>query len=283
MIKQAIIPLAGLGTRLLPLTSVFAKELLPINGRPGIEYILEECIEAGVKEIVFIISTKKLMIKKYFYSDKFYKNIIRKKKDPRIINEYKKILKYKNKIKFVYQNTPKGTGDAVLKTQKYIKNKYFLMLLPDDLIIEKNCSKSMIKVHKKYRASVMASMKVKRNNVSRWGIYKINKKLNKRNYIIDGVVEKPSVKNAPSNNAVIGRYILPRTIFKKIKSLKPAKGKEIHITDAIQLLINDKEKFIAHDFDGKYLDCGTMSGYINSSKEIGKIWNYVWSALVMLV
>ena len=93
MIKQAIIPLAGLGTRLLPLTSVFAKELLPINGRPGIEYILEECIEAGVKEIVFIISTKKLMIKKYFYSDKFYKNIIKKKKDPRIINEYKKILK----------------------------------------------------------------------------------------------------------------------------------------------------------------------------------------------
>ena len=102
-------------------------------------------------------------------------------------------------------------------------------------------------------------------------INKINKKLNKRNYVIDGVVEKPSVKNAPSNNAVIGRYILPRTIFKKIKSLKPGKGKEIHITDAIQLLINDKEKFIAYNFEGKYLDCGTMSGYINSSKEIGKI------------
>ena len=102
-------------------------------------------------------------------------------------------------------------------------------------------------------------------------INKINKKLDKRNYVIDGVVEKPSVKKAPSNNAVIGRYILPRTIFKKIKSLKPGKGKEIHITDAIQLLINDKEKFVAHNFEGKYLDCGTMSGYINSSKEIGKI------------
>ena len=162
MIKQAIIPLAGLGTRLLPLTSVFAKELLPINGRPGIEYILDECIEAGVKEIIFIISTKKLMIKKYFYSDQFYKNIIKKKKDPRIITEYKKILKYKNKIKFVFQNIPKGTGDAVLKTQKYIKNKYFLMLLPDDLIIKKNCSKSMINVHQKYKASVMESMKVKK-------------------------------------------------------------------------------------------------------------------------
>ncbi len=271
MIKQAIIPLAGLGTRLLPLTSVFAKELLPINGRPGIEYILDECIEAGIKEIIFIISTKKLMIKKYFYSDQFYKNIIKKKKDLKIINKYKKILKYKNKIKFVFQNIPRGTGDAVLKTQKYIKNKYFLMLLPDDLIIKKNCSKAMIKVHKKYKSSVMASMKVKKNNVSRWGIYKINNKLNKRNFVIESVIEKPTVRNAPSNNAVIGRYILPRSIFNKIKSLKPKRGEEVHITDAIQLLINDKEKFIAHSFEGKYLDCGTMNGYINSCKEVGKL------------
>ena len=271
MIKQAIIPLAGLGTRLLPLTSVFAKELLPINGRPGIEYILNECIEAGVKEIIFIISTKKLMIKKYFYSDQFYKNIIKKKKDPRIINEYKKILKYKNKIKFVFQNIPKGTGDAVLKTQKYIKNKYFLMLLPDDLIIKKNCSKSMIKVHKKYQASVMASMKVKKNNVSRWGIYKINKKLDKRNYVIDGVIEKPSVKKAPSNNAVIGRYILPKKIFNKLKNQKKGKGGEIHITDAIRRMILDQYLFIGHKFAGNYLDCGSMKGYIKSGIEISKL------------
>ena len=129
----------------------------------------------------------------------------------------------------------------------------------------------MIKIHQKYKASVMASMKVKKNNVSRWGIYKIKKKLNNRNFIIDGVVEKPSEKKAPSNKAVIGRYILPQSIFNKIKSLKPKKGKEIHITDAIQLLINDKENFIAHNFEGKYLDCGTIDGYINSSIEIGKL------------
>ena len=271
MIKQAIIPLAGLGTRLLPLTSIFPKELLPINGKPGIEYMLDECVDAGIKEIVFIISTKKLMIKKYFYSDQFYKKIIKKKKDLRIVNEYKKILKYKKKIKFVYQNIPKGTGDAVLKAQKFIKDKYFLMLLPDDLIIKKNCSKAMIKIHKKYKASVMASIKVKKNNVSRWGIYKLKKKLNKTDFVIDGVVEKPSIKKAPSKNAVIGRYILPRDIFKKLQILKPTKGNEIHITDAIHQLILDKEKFIAHTFKGKYLDCGTMRGYINSSNEIGKL------------
>ena len=271
MIKQAIIPLAGLGTRLLPLTSVFAKELLPINGKPGLEYIIDECIDAGINEIIFIISKRKMMIKKYFYNDKFYKDLIKKKKDPRVVDEYKKILRYKKMIKFVYQNKPKGTGDAVLKTKKYIKDKYFLMLLPDDLIIKKNCSKSMISSHKRYKASIMASMNVNKKTVSRWGIYNLNKKLNKSDYLINSVVEKPNIKEAPSNKAVIGRYILPKKIFSKIKDLKPGKEGEIHITDAIQLLINDKEKFIAHDFSGKYLDCGTMNGYINSSKEIAKL------------
>ena len=271
MIKQAIIPLAGLGTRLLPLTSVFAKELLPINGKPGLEYIIQECIDAGIKEIILIISEKKMMIKNYFYNDKFYKDLIQKKKDPRIINEYKKILKFRKMIKFVYQNKPKGTGDAVLKTKKFINDKYFLMLLPDDLIIKYNCSKSMIKVHDKFKASVMASMNVKKNNVSRWGIYKLGKKLSKNNYLIDDVIEKPSIINAPSNKAVIGRYILPKTIFKKLSNLKPGKEGEIHITDAIQSLIYDNNKFVAHNFFGKYLDCGTMKGYINSSNEISKL------------
>ncbi len=271
MIKQAIIPLAGLGTRLLPLTSVFAKELLPINGKPGIEYILDECIEAGIKDVIFIISKKKIMIKNYFFNDSFYKKILKKKKDPRIIKEYKKILKYKKMIRFVYQNKPLGTGDAVLKTKRLIKDKFFLMLLPDDLIIKQNCSKSMIKVHKRFNSSVMASMKVDKKAVSRWGIYKLNNKIDKKNYFIKDVVEKPSIKTAPSTKAVIGRYILPKTIFSKLIKQMPGKGGEIHITDAIQLLIKEKNKFIAHNFSGKYLDCGSMDGYIKSNLEIGKL------------
>ena len=145
------------------------------------------------------------------------------------------------------------------------------MLLPDDLIIKKNCSKSMINSHKKYKTSIMASMTVNKKDVSRWGIYKLNKKLNKTDYLISDVIEKPDVKNAPSNKAVIGRYILPRSIFAKLKKTKPSKGGEIHITDAIQALIKDNEKFIAHNFLGKYLDCGTMKGYINSALEINKL------------
>ena len=174
-------------------------------------------------------------------------------------------------IKFVYQNKPLGTGDAVLKTKKYIKNKFFLMLLPDDLIVKNNCSKSMIKTHNKYKSSVMASMNVNKKTVSRWGIYNLNKRIDKNNYLIKEVVEKPSIKKAPSNKAVIGRYILPKIIFSKLSKQKPGKGGEIHITDAIQSLINEDYRFIAHNFSGKYLDCGTMDGYLKSSLEISKL------------
>ena len=270
MIKQAIIPLAGLGTRMLPLTSVMPKELMPINGKPNLQYILDECIDAGIKEVIFIISKKKIMIKNYFYNDNFYKKIISKKKDLRISKEYKKILKYKKMIKFVYQNKPLGTGDAVLKTKKFITDDFFLMLLPDDLIIKKNCSRSMINIHNRYKSSVMASINVPKKTVPRWGIYKLGKKINKNNYVINDVIEKPSISTAPSNKAVIGRYILPKKIFSKLLNQKPGKGGEIHITDAIQTLIKKNEKFIAHNFTGKYLDCGSMSGYIKSTLEIAK-------------
>tara|TARA_B100000579_G_scaffold36913_1_gene25820 strand:+ start:145 stop:960 length:816 start_codon:yes stop_codon:yes gene_type:complete len=271
MIKQAIIPLAGLGTRLLPLTSVFAKELLPINGKPGVEYIIDECIQAGIKEIIFVISRKKNIIKKYFNNDVFYKKIIKKKKDQRIIKEYNKIKKFKKMIKFVYQNKPLGTGDAVLKTKKYIKNNFFLMLLPDDLIIKKNCSKDMIAIFKKHKCSVMASMKVDKKSVNRWGIFSKKKNINKFNFLIKDVVEKPNINNAPSNNAVIGRYILTKNIFSKLKNQKKGKGGEIHITDSIKKLLQDGHKIIGHNFRGKYLDCGTMDGYIKSSLDISKL------------
>jgi len=271
MIKQAIIPLAGLGTRLLPLTSVLPKELLPINGKPGLEYILDECIEAGIKEIIFIISNKKQIIKKYFYNDTFFKKMIKKKrKDKKLQFEYSKIKKFKKIIKFVYQNSPRGTGDAVLKCRKLIKSKHFLMLLPDDLIIKNNCSRAMVKLHKLHNSSVIASKKVKRKDVSRWGIFKL-KKFIKINFLIKDVVEKPSIKSAPSNYAVIGRYILPVEIFKILKKQKPGENGEIHITDAIRTLIHQNNKFIGHVFAGKYLDCGTMQGYINSFTEVSKL------------
>ena len=270
MIKQAIIPLAGLGTRLLPLTSVIPKELLPINGKPGIEYILDECIESGITEIIFIISKNKESIKKYFYNDAFYKKIIKKGNNKSLRLKYNKIKKYKKMIKFVYQNSPRGTGDAVLRCEKIIKSDFFLMLMPDDLIIKNNCSKTMLALHKKYKSSLIASKKVDKSNVTRWGIFDL-KKINKRDFVIKDVIEKPTKKEAPSTYAVIGRYILPKKIFKILKKQKPGKNGEIHITDSIRTLVLNKNKFIGHVFKGKYLDCGSMEGYINSSFEISKL------------
>ena len=173
-------------------------------------------------------------------------------------------------IKFVYQNFPRGTGEAVLKCEKLIKSNFFLMLMPDDLILKNNCSKSMISLHKKYKCSIIASKKVHKKNVSRWGIFDF-KKINKINFIIKDVIEKPSIKEAPSKYAVIGRYVLPKKIFGVLRNQKRGKNGEIHITDSIRTLILNKNKFIGHNFAGKYLDCGSMQGYINSTLEISKL------------
>ena len=269
MLRQAIIPLAGLGTRLLPLSSITPKELLPINGKSNLEHILDECIDAGIKEFIFIISKKKESIRKYFFNDQFYKSILAKKKDKRIKQAYQKLKRYKKMIKFVYQNKPRGTGDAILKTQRLIKGPYFLMLFPDDLIIKKNCTKEMISLHKKTKGSIIATKPVNKKTVSRWGILD-RKKIKKDYFEISDVVEKPSFKKAPSNYAIIGRYILPKIIMKKLKKLKPGQGGEIHITDAIRQLIYEGEKFYGNIFKGKYLDCGTLNGYVNSTVEILK-------------
>ncbi len=271
MIKQAIIPLAGLGTRLLPLTSVIQKELLPINGKPNLEYIMDECVEAGIKEFIFVVPKNRPTIKKYFFNDSFYKKIIKKKpKDLRLKKIFRKIKKYQKMIKFVYQNKPDGTGDAVIKCKKYLKSKFFLMLLADDLIIKKNCSKEMISLHKRTKGAVIATKKVERNSVSRWGILGFKKKT-KNSFLINKVIEKPTLKEAPSNYAIIGRYILPKKILLALKNQKKGKGGEVHITDAIKTLINENEKFYGNIFKGKYLDSGTLEGYISSNLKISKL------------
>ena len=270
MVTQAIVPLAGLGTRLLPLSSIIPKELLPINGKPNLEYILDECIQAGIKQFIFVVPRKRPSIKKYFFNDSFYKKVIKKKKnDKRLKQVFKKIKKYQKMIKFVYQNKPDGTGDAVLKCKKYLKGTHFLMLLADDLIIKKNCSKEMISLHKKTKGSVIATKKVEKRTVSRWGILGFSNK-SKNSFLINEVIEKPKLHEAPSNYAIIGRYILPRKILSVLKNQTKGKGGEIHITDAIRTLVKKKEKFYGNIFKGKYIDCGTLDGFINSGILISK-------------
>jgi len=231
-----------------------------------LEHILDECLEAGIKKIILVISKKKKIIKDYFYPDHYLLNYLKKKKDYKSIQKLKILDRYRNKLKFVYQISPKGLGDAVLAAKSAIKNKFFLLILPDDIIIKKNCSKKIISIHDKYHSSVIASKKVKNSEISRYGIIKYLKKIN-NNLFINDLVEKPSLKNSPSNYAIIGRYVLPKKIFSSLKNIKKGSSGEVQITDAMKYLIYNDNKFVGHIFSGTYLDCGTINGYNNSLKK----------------
>lgn len=267
MINQAIIPLAGLGTRLLPLTKSFPKEMWPLGKISILERILSECLSAGIKEIFLIISDRKKIIKDYFESDKeFEKKIFKNKKALQQLNILKK---YKKKIKFVFQNKPLGLGDAVNTCKNKITSSHFLLVLPDDVIINSNCSKELIEAHYKYKSSVVAIKKVSDRDVNRYGIVGYSAK--SRNHLkINQFVEKPTIQSSPSNYAIIGRYILSKKIFKSLASKTKGKLGEIQITDAMQNLLISNEKFTGCIFKGKYLDCGTLDGYIKSFNEVGK-------------
>ena len=143
------------------------------------------------------------------------------------------------------------------------------MLLADDLIVKKNCSKEMLAIHKKTKGSVIATRKVERKTVSRWGILGFKNKT-KNSFLINEVIEKPKPSEAPSNYAIIGRYILPKKILSVLKNQGRGKGGEIHITDAIKTLVKRNEKFYGNIFKGRYIDCGTLQGFINSSLTISK-------------
>jgi len=264
MIKQAIIPLAGLGTRMLPLTKAFPKELWPLGNKSILENILDECFDAGINEVILVISKKKKSIKDYFKKDIILEKKVKNK--PELLKSLKNLNKISSKIKFVYQDKPKGLGHAVLCAKKLIKSKHFLLLLPDDIINGKNSSKELIAINKKTNSSVIAIRKVIKKNVKRYGIVGFDEF---KNLKINKMVEKPSVKNSPSQFAIIGRYILNKSIFNYLGKQKSGKLGEIQITDAMNAMLFH-ENFYGCKFKGKYLDCGTINGYINSFKEINK-------------
>ena len=264
MVKQAIIPLAGLGTRMLPLSKALPKELWPIGSRSILEKILDECFDAGITQVILVISKKKEIIKKYFSKNKLLENTIKRKSE--ISQTLANLNKMSKKIKFVYQDKPKGLGDAVLCAEKLIKSKYFLLILPDDIIDGYNCSKELILLHKKKKSSVLALRQIKKKEINRYGIVGFD---NTKQLKINKMIEKPTIKSAPSNFAIIGRYLLSRTIFNLLKNQKRGKFGEIQITDTINSMLKI-ENFYGCKFKGKYLDCGTIKGYIKSFIEINK-------------
>jgi UTP--glucose-1-phosphate uridylyltransferase len=269
-VTKAIIPAAGLGTRFLPATKALPKELLPIVDKPTIQYIVDEAIESGIKDILIIISSTKNAIVKHFTKNKsLEKELIKRGK----IEYVKRInnIGTKANIYFILQRKQKGLGHAIACAKHFVNNEPFAVLLGDDMVLKDDLkdlapTKQCIEAYKKTNSSILGVQTVKKSEVSKYGIVSPSHQdaHDKRLYKLRGVIEKPSIEEAPSELAICGRYILKPSIFTYLKYTKPGHGNEIQLTDAISRMIMFENVF-AYDFNGKRYDIGSKLGFIIAS------------------
>lgn len=268
-IKKAVIPAAGLGTRFLPLSKVLAKELLPLVDKPILQYIIDEAIDAGVKEIIFVISPGKKVILDYLKRSPQLERSLKMLCKDDCLKELRKLEeKYKNiSFSYVYQKKPLGDGHAVLLTEKLVGDEPCFILYPDDVVESKiNCLKQLSKVFEKYRQTVMALCRVPKENLHYYGIIR-GKKIAKRIFKIDGMVEKPSAEEtlSLSNLAIVGKRIITPEVFYYLKKASPSRRGEIGLTDTLIEMIEDKKEVYGYEIDGKWLECGNKLAYLKSN------------------
>ena len=268
MIRKAVIPAAGLGTRFLPVTKSMPKEMLPIIDKPIIQFAVEEAIASGIEDIIIITGRGKRAIEDYFDTSPELESHLFQNKKYELLREVKDISSLVD-IHYIRQKEPKGLGDAVLKAEKHVGDEPFAVLLGDDIIKgDVPCIKQLMDVYQKYESSsaVIAVEEVK--DVSKYGIIKIKGKeidLDKSVYRIEDIIEKPSLEEAPSNIGTVGRYVLMPEIFDCIKETPLGKGNEIQLTDAIRILIKKEKKDVyAYKFKGKRYDAGDKQGYVKA-------------------
>ena len=264
-IKTVIFPVAGLGSRFLPATKVVAKELLPILNKPLIDYAVSEAIKAGIERFIFVTSSDKQSIVDYFKHNKKLENELRDKNSDFLELISENLILEDNLIE-VIQNKPLGLGHAIWCAKNHITGP-FAVILPDDLVLsDVPCIKQMIDIYKKYKSNVVAVQEVDKNNIEKYGVIDYHNKEN-NTYHVKDMVEKPNRENAPSNLAIIGRYILNPSILKELSNKELGFGGEIQLTDAIKKLI-DKESVIGYKFEGNRFDCGNVIGALEAQLSI---------------
>lgn len=262
-IKKVVIPVGGFGTRLLPITKSQPKEMLPIVDKPAVQYVVEEAFNSGIKDVLLVTGRGKRAIEDYFdYAVELEKELEEKGKTELL--ELVRKPSEMARIFYVRQKIAKGLGDAVYHANGFINEEYFGVLLADDIIDSVvPCLKQMIEVHKKYHANVIAVMRVPFSETKSYGIIE-GKKIEDGVFDVEDLVEKPDPAEAPSNLAIVGRYILNYTIFEAIENTEPGKNGEIQLTDAIKKLLY-KEKVIAYEFKGTRYDVGEKIGFIKAN------------------
>ncbi|MEX2461035.1 MAG: UTP--glucose-1-phosphate uridylyltransferase GalU [Paenibacillaceae bacterium] len=261
-IRKAIIPAAGLGTRFLPATKAMPKEMLPIVDKPTIQYIVEEAIESGIEDIIIVTGKGKRAIEDHFDSSfELEQNLLGKKKFE-LLNEVQKSSKVD--IHYIRQKEPRGLGHAIWCARKFIGDEPFAVLLGDDIVrADVPCLQQMMEQYERHDASIIGVQHVSDDEVSRYGIVD-GFELEQRLYSINSLVEKPKKAEAPSNLAIVGRYILTPRVFEILSNQKPGAGGEIQLTDAIAEL-NRHESVYAYEFMGTRFDVGEKMGFIQTT------------------
>ena len=268
-ITKAIFPIAGLGTRFLPATKSIPKEMLVILDKPIIEWAVIEAALSGIKEMIFVTSSRKNSIIEHFDKSEILENALKKKKK----NDKIDVIRSQTTLgsfTYIIQDEPKGLGHAVWCARKLIeRNEDFAVILPDDIILSKiPATKQLINIHSKTTGgSVLGLERVNKKDVSKYGVIKIKKKISDF-YSISNLVEKPKMKDAPSNLTIVGRYILNQKIFEDLSSQKRGFGGEIQLTDSLLNLV-DSPGLFGVEFDGNRYDCGNKLGFIEANLNFG--------------
>jgi UTP--glucose-1-phosphate uridylyltransferase len=262
-VRKAVIPAAGLGTRFLPATKSVPKELLPIVDTPTIQYIVEEVVASGIDTVVFITGKGKAAVEDHFDLYPELEEKLEREGKSDLLHKLRKASLMIQAVS-VRQQSPRGLGHAVLCAKDVIGNEPFVVLLGDDLVDSAvPCTKQMMNVYDKYQKSVVALMEVPKEDVSKFGIC-AGKELADRLIDLNAMVEKPELKDAPSRNAIVGRYILTPDIFEILENQTPGKGGEIQLTDALAKLMKS-QGVLGYNFEGERYDAGDKFGFLQAN------------------
>ena len=276
-VRKAVIPAAGLGTRFLPATKAMAKEMLPIVDKPTIQFIVEEAINSGIEDILIVTGKSKRPIEDHFDSNPELEENLRAKDKLALLELVEETTGLN--LFFVRQSYPKGLGHAVLQAKAFIGNEPFVVMLGDDLMEDEvPLTKQLINGYDKSHASHIAVMKVPHEDTSKYGIIDPEGQVDETTYNVRSFVEKPNPEDAPSDLAIIGRYLLTPEIFDILENQEPGAGGEIQLTDAIDTL-NKTQRVFAHEFKGQRFDVGDKFGFLKTSIQYGLKHNEVKDAL----
>jgi UTP--glucose-1-phosphate uridylyltransferase len=265
-VRKAVIPAAGLGTRFLPVTKAMPKEMLPIVDKPTIQYIIEEAIASGIQEILIITGKSKRAIEDHFDRSIELEIELEKKNSTELLEIVKNVSEMVN-IHYIRQKAPRGLGHAIYCAKTFVGNEPFAVLLGDDVVYNDDnpCLKQMLACYDEYQASILGVQEVAQQDVCKYGIVD-GKQVNDRVYTVKDLVEKPAVEEAPSNVAILGRYIITPGVFDFLEHATPGKGGEIQLTDALKELAI-KEGMYAFNFEGKRYDVGNKQGFLEATVE----------------